>query len=373
MGLNEAYEATRRHILMLKPIPSIEDVFNMVAQDERQKVIKPHAKLDNVVFQSSSNDEHNDIGYYSGSNENSNNGYYSGPIENTAYATFRPSGQRSYCTHCGKSGHTIQKCYKIHGYPPGQKGSQRPPQQSFQQTPPQFSNQFRGQPQSAPRSQYPQFPQQNQFQPQYPRANAVANAVMGSTPYIPPPAMTASSLDLSLFTTDQVHSLIQQLNTHLHVPEQSTPFPSATITDHGAMATTSTASNVSIEFPSTSLRYENYSFTFQHHCLSSLYSILPHDAWIVDSGASSHVCFDLAMFSETFPVTGIIVSLPNGTRVPISHTCKVHISSTLTLHNVLYVSTFKFNLISVSSLLMHNKCSAHFYHDSCIFRTILGT
>lgn len=30
MGLNEAYESTRRHILMLKPIPDIEDVFNMV-------------------------------------------------------------------------------------------------------------------------------------------------------------------------------------------------------------------------------------------------------------------------------------------------------------------------------------------------------
>lgn len=36
MGLNEAFEPTRRHILMLKPIPSIEDVFNLVIQDERQ-------------------------------------------------------------------------------------------------------------------------------------------------------------------------------------------------------------------------------------------------------------------------------------------------------------------------------------------------
>ena len=53
MGLNDAYEATRRHILMLKPIPSIEDVYNMVAQDERQKSIKPSSKLENVAFQSS--------------------------------------------------------------------------------------------------------------------------------------------------------------------------------------------------------------------------------------------------------------------------------------------------------------------------------
>ncbi|KAG2270373.1 hypothetical protein Bca52824_064928 [Brassica carinata] len=40
MGLNDAYEQTRRHILMLKPIPTIDEVFNMVSQDERQKNLK---------------------------------------------------------------------------------------------------------------------------------------------------------------------------------------------------------------------------------------------------------------------------------------------------------------------------------------------
>jgi len=177
--------------------------------------------------------------------------------------------------------------------------------------------------------------------------------------------MNSTNLDLSTFSQDQVQSLIYQLNSHFQVQDQSAPFPPATITEHGAMATTSSAGTVSIDFPSTSLRYENHSFTFQHHCLSSLYSILPHDAWIVDSGATSHVCSDLTMFSETFPVTGVTVSLPNGTRVPISHTGTVHISPSLILHNVLYVSTFKFNLLSVSSLLNHYNCSAHFYPDSC--------
>jgi len=33
MGLNEAYEQTRKHILMLKPIPSIKEAYNIVAQD----------------------------------------------------------------------------------------------------------------------------------------------------------------------------------------------------------------------------------------------------------------------------------------------------------------------------------------------------
>lgn len=47
-GLNEAYEPTRRHILLLLPL--IEGVFNMVTQDERQKLIKPRSRPENVVF-----------------------------------------------------------------------------------------------------------------------------------------------------------------------------------------------------------------------------------------------------------------------------------------------------------------------------------
>uniref|UniRef100_A0A0D2ZYF1 Retrotransposon gag domain-containing protein n=1 Tax=Brassica oleracea var. oleracea TaxID=109376 RepID=A0A0D2ZYF1_BRAOL len=37
VGLNEVYDQMKRHILMLKPIPCIEEVYNMVAQDERQR------------------------------------------------------------------------------------------------------------------------------------------------------------------------------------------------------------------------------------------------------------------------------------------------------------------------------------------------
>ena len=37
MGLNESFEHTRRHILMLKPIPTIEEALNIVAEDEHQR------------------------------------------------------------------------------------------------------------------------------------------------------------------------------------------------------------------------------------------------------------------------------------------------------------------------------------------------
>lgn len=35
---------------MFKPIPNMEDVFNIVAQDERQKMVKPVVRYENVGF-----------------------------------------------------------------------------------------------------------------------------------------------------------------------------------------------------------------------------------------------------------------------------------------------------------------------------------
>lgn len=176
----------------------------------------------------------------------------------------------------------------------------------------------------------------------------------------------STSLDINQFSTDQVQSLLTQLIAQTRVNDN--PTSSCTITEHGFMASTSTAGNVSIVFPSTNLRFENHILTFQHHFLSSLYSILPHGCWIVDSGATCHVCSDLTLFSEVVPVTGVTVSLPNGTSVPITHTETVHVSDHLVLHNVLHVESFKFSLLSVNSLLQNHDLSTHVYHDSCFIQ-----
>jgi hypothetical protein len=33
----------------------------------------------------------------------------------------RGQGSNRLCTHCGRSNHTIEYCYALHGYPPGYK------------------------------------------------------------------------------------------------------------------------------------------------------------------------------------------------------------------------------------------------------------
>ena len=80
------------------------------------------------------------------------------------------------------------------------------------------------------------------------------------------------------------------------------------------------------------------------------------------------MCNDLSMFRETFSTSDIIVSLPNGINVPIQFTGTVCLSDSLILKDVLHVPSFHFNLISVSTLLRDNDCSAHFFPDNCFLQ-----
>ena len=331
MGLIEPYEQTCRHILLLKPIPTIEEAFNFVAQDERQRSLKPATPVDSVAFQNTTPLVHlpDEASYVA------------------AYNTARQV-QKPVCTHCGKLGHTVQKCFKLHGYPPGYK------------THGAYKNQ----------NQAKNTPVQHQQQSlQTHTANAIANAysTAGASAYstgsLPTVTTDGKNMPLQSFTPHQIQQLIAQFNSQVRVPEHQIPFSEvvskATITDHGIVASTSTSGI--LPFPSRSLTFENDQLKFHNHCLSTLPSFLPNDAWIIDSGASSHVCSDLHMFTTLTHVSSVSVSFPNGTRVPITHTGTIHISASLILYNVLHVPDFQFNLISVSCLVRSLRCAAHFF------------
>ena len=34
--------------------------------------------------------------------------------------------ERPVCSHCGITGHIVEKCYKVYGYPPGYKSRSKP-------------------------------------------------------------------------------------------------------------------------------------------------------------------------------------------------------------------------------------------------------
>ena len=100
-GLNDSYGSVRSQILLMEPLPSISKVFSLIAQEESQRqVTASSAPLSDpqLAFVVQGNSK-------------------PGPDKGN------PKGKkdRPTCSHCGILGHTRDRCYKIHGYPPNYK------------------------------------------------------------------------------------------------------------------------------------------------------------------------------------------------------------------------------------------------------------
>lgn len=78
------------------------------------------------------------------------------------------------------------------------------------------------------------------------------------------------------------------------------------------------------------------------------------DYWIIDSRATDLITFQFSNLIHPVPIHSSI-RLPNGQLVSISHKGTVRLTAELVLQDVLYVPTFKFNLISTSKLTNDSK------------------
>lgn len=105
MGLNDSFAQVRGQLLLIDPIPPINKVFALISQEEQQKSINiSTGTSDSMAF------------------------YVKNDLKKTAggqsYNKFQRK-ERPICTYCGYNGHTVDKCYKLHGYPPGYKPKQK--------------------------------------------------------------------------------------------------------------------------------------------------------------------------------------------------------------------------------------------------------
>ena len=85
---------------MYDPFPSMSKVYSLVLQEESPK---------NIGHGSSASTQSNAMAMYTNSKRNSN------------WNKGNAKKDKPFCTHCNMQGHTIEKCYKLHGYPPGYK------------------------------------------------------------------------------------------------------------------------------------------------------------------------------------------------------------------------------------------------------------
>ncbi|RVX06900.1 Retrovirus-related Pol polyprotein from transposon RE2 [Vitis vinifera] len=107
----------------------------------------------------------------------------------TASSHNKPRHERPICTHCGLTGHTIDRCYKLHGFPPGYKPKGKAQTQMAQTSPLQSQS-------TSPRS----FTEPLKGIHYFPSAAA---ATVGSFP------------PLVSLPSNQVQQLIAYLSTHL--------------------------------------------------------------------------------------------------------------------------------------------------------------
>ncbi|KZV37633.1 hypothetical protein F511_38248 [Dorcoceras hygrometricum] len=278
MGLNESYAQIRAQVLMMEPLPIISKVFALVVQEERQRSIHHGVTKMSIDHSVSLNSVTSTTG----------------PRLSKA-----GRGDKVVCSHCHFRNHTVDKCYKLHGYPPG----------------------------------HPKLKQQLS------QGNAQAHQIsINMQDHLNTPGDN--------LTQSQCKQLIEflssklQIGHNLHVePQQQEPTIS---------------------------------------CLTGICSTVSHTSsitqtdWVLDTGATHHICCSLSMFHSVRPVSSKIM-LPNTLTIQVSVIGSVFLTSDLILHDVLYVPEFQFNLLSISALTNNRECSVSFTANSCQIQDIKRT
>ncbi|PON52071.1 hypothetical protein PanWU01x14_211860 [Parasponia andersonii] len=238
-------------------LPPINKVFALISQEERQRKVgvpltdatntfafaTKASLMANIPKNPVKNSDHsNSRGQFKGNNSS---GGYKGQRK-----------ERPFCIHCQYHGHTIDQCYKLHGYPPGYQPRQKDSTQA--------SNV------SANTNQVSAFLSQN--------ASAYTEkAIVGNF--------------LQNLDANQYQRLMYMLSTHLVASAITTSNDtSAPCTSYAIGICFSASSNVSTS-------------------LNAILSCSRHE--IVDFGASRHICSNANAFVSLKSLSNSIVTLPN--------------------------------------------------------------
>ena len=94
------------------------------------------------------------------------------------------------------------------------------------------------------------------------------------------------------------------------------------------------------------------------------------DSWILDSGASNHMTFNISLLHKiTFFLYPLLVELSNGYKVKVTQIGSVTLGPMISLEKVLFVPSFRYNLISIHTMSAHSNCTVSFNKTSCFMQT----
>ncbi|KAF7826368.1 Cysteine-rich RLK (receptor-like protein kinase) 8 [Senna tora] len=95
------------------------------------------------------------------------------------------------------------------------------------------------------------------------------------------------------------------------------------------------------------------------------------NSWIVDTGASSHICYQKSIMHDIKPLPKTLkMHLPTGHTVNVLETGSVRIKAEIELTNVLYIPSFKYNLLSVNRLAKDLNINIIFDSQQCLIQDL---
>ena len=222
-----------------------------------------------------------------------------------------------FCNYCKKAGHVIEKCYKLHGFPPNSR--------------------FRGGKRTAALVQTGSL----EFGPNSQDSVSHATAIV--------PGLTAEQ-------SSQLVALLQNVQlsqSHFNASSSTQDLNSVP----GSAAFSSFAGIVKSDYTKNLCLFS---------CVSNWQS-----TWIIDTGASDHMCYNKDLFSSLQSLLKpSTVTLPDGKCVSVTHVGTVVLSEALTLQGVLYVPSFKYNLLSISKLTSQTNGYVIFTPKHCFMQDL---
>ena len=220
------------------------------------------------------------------------------------------------CSYCHSKGHLKEKCYKLVGYPsdhpyhPNNKGKKK------------VGNRFQ---QSL-----------HQSSKSSPQVMQVSDIQTSQLPDTSPPDLV-----------NKMESLQQQMQTLMQCFQKGSSVPSGTSTTNP--------------------------FGFSQNIAGTAISllsnvILPTNVWILDTGATSHMCCNPGLMHDIKPLTdSLSVKFPDGNTALVTHSGSVFLTPlSLVITNVLLIPSFHFNLISIGSLSSQIHSKIFFTATQCL-------
>lgn len=171
----------------------------------------------------------------------------------------------------------------------------------------------------------------------------------GSVAFQPQYHVHSPSLPTNPLSTEQCQKFISYLQSQLQGHQMITESPQA------SSSTGSSDFNVSFS--------GMFSLTpFVASCSKS------ESLWLINTGATHHVCCSASQLQSLTNLTNAFITLPNSQKVLISSIGTIQVTPTLTLHSVLHVPSFSYNLLSISSLTSSSNCLVSFTHAHCLIQ-----